>query len=179
MLDPIDKVRRVLDRDRLCAVLKTCAFKLSGLGALGSGSPAAATAAATAAPAAAAAATAVRCPPYVTIRDGDGAYVAATALSTIHPLSRALTLSPSCNPHPPALSSPPLSLVLIGLMAITSACPASPHAHRHTAIEAAGISYPLIAKPLIANGSRESHQIALVFHRDGLAAIPVPYTVQQ
>lgn len=46
-------------------------------------------------------------------------------------------------------------------------------------LEAAGIMFPVLAKPILAHGSKESHRIGLVFNEAGLSDIGGPCIVQQ
>ncbi|KAF7806081.1 inositol-tetrakisphosphate 1-kinase 1 [Senna tora] len=47
------------------------------------------------------------------------------------------------------------------------------------AIEELGLKFPLIAKPLMANGSDSSHKLCLVFDREGLKTLSVPVVLQE
>ncbi|CAA2953716.1 inositol-tetrakisphosphate 1-kinase 1-like [Olea europaea subsp. europaea] len=46
-------------------------------------------------------------------------------------------------------------------------------------IEAEGLEFPVIAKPLVANGSANSHQMALVFNKEGLKGLNPPIILQE
>ncbi|KAL6972254.1 Inositol-tetrakisphosphate 1-kinase [Sarracenia purpurea var. burkii] len=42
-----------------------------------------------------------------------------------------------------------------------------------------GLNFPVIAKPLVANGSAKSHQMSLVFNNDGLGRLKPPIILQE
>ncbi|XP_068650511.1 inositol-tetrakisphosphate 1-kinase 1 [Aristolochia californica] len=42
-----------------------------------------------------------------------------------------------------------------------------------------GLNFPVIAKPLVADGSAKSHKMALVFNRDGLLKLKPPVVLQE
>ncbi|CAI9775115.1 unnamed protein product [Fraxinus pennsylvanica] len=45
--------------------------------------------------------------------------------------------------------------------------------------EIEGLKFPVIAKPLVANGSANSHQMALVFNKEGLKGLKPPIILQE
>ncbi|KAK1577017.1 hypothetical protein Q3G72_018466 [Acer saccharum] len=47
------------------------------------------------------------------------------------------------------------------------------------AMETMGLGFPVIAKPLEANGSANSHQLCLVFDEEGLRSLPTPTVLQE
>ncbi|KAL5973884.1 Inositol-tetrakisphosphate 1-kinase 5 [Asimina triloba] len=64
----------------------------------------------------------------------------------------------------------------------TFGTPAQVTVHDAGALEgdvAAGLQFPVIAKPLIADGSAKSHRMALVFNRSGLLALRPPLVLQE
>lgn len=42
-----------------------------------------------------------------------------------------------------------------------------------------GVAFPVIAKPLVANGSEQSHEMSLVFNRGGLSKLEPPIVLQE
>ncbi|KAL6008391.1 Inositol-tetrakisphosphate 1-kinase [Asimina triloba] len=48
-----------------------------------------------------------------------------------------------------------------------------------TLSEPGGLSFPVIAKPLVADGSARSHKMSLVFNRDGLLKLRPPIVLQE
>ncbi|KAK7330493.1 hypothetical protein VNO77_24688 [Canavalia gladiata] len=54
-----------------------------------------------------------------------------------------------------------------------------PEAFDFDRIEEMGLRFPVIAKPLMADGSADSHKLCLVFDRDGFNALTVPTVLQE
>ncbi|XP_057416713.1 inositol-tetrakisphosphate 1-kinase 2-like [Lotus japonicus] len=54
-----------------------------------------------------------------------------------------------------------------------------PKAFRFDEIEEMGLRFPVIAKPVAANGTDGSHQLCLVFDRDGVNALTAPVVLQE
>ncbi|CAA0843266.1 Inositol-tetrakisphosphate 1-kinase 1 [Striga hermonthica] len=46
-------------------------------------------------------------------------------------------------------------------------------------LAAEGLNFPVIAKPLVADGSAKSHKMSLVYNRDGLAKLKPPVVLQE
>ncbi|KAJ1398226.1 Inositol-tetrakisphosphate 1-kinase [Sesbania bispinosa] len=54
-----------------------------------------------------------------------------------------------------------------------------PKAFNFEAIEELGLRFPVIAKPLVADGTAGSHELRLVFDRDGVNALTTPMVLQE
>ncbi|PIN22821.1 Inositol-pentakisphosphate 2-kinase [Handroanthus impetiginosus] len=46
-------------------------------------------------------------------------------------------------------------------------------------LESEGLKFPVIAKPLVADGSAKSHKMSLVYNRDGLSKLKPPVVLQE